>query len=258
MRKRSPVPMLLICAAVGLGCGSERGLEPGGSEVVPPSVFTSLDVRPTLADLFTVEPGNTVQLSLGARDQRGVPMPGTGAATYSSSAPEVAEVSSSGVVTGAAPGSAVITATFTLDRITRTASMIATVGLHNETPGGYPDVAGVYDLTAPITGFDPAWGDLTGYRYTVVLTLERNNGAKFEGTYVDLHIIGPDDKSEDWEYTGFVTGSLDRDGRVIIQLVGRNHTWTTWHGQGMLASERIVGRFGCCGHISGTFTADKR
>lgn len=121
-----------------------------------------------------------------------------------------------------------------------------------------PEIDGVYDLTALITRFDPAWGDLTGYRYTAVLTLRQDNRDTFEGTYADLQLVGPDGESSDWEYTGFVRGSLGLDGRVVVELVGGNHTWTTWWGQGKLVSGVIDGAWGCCGHIGGTFTATRR
>jgi hypothetical protein len=95
----------------------------------PPTVirFTTFEVSPPHADLSTVAGGNALQLTLSARDQTGVPMPGTIAATYSSSAPSIAGVSSSGGVTAAGPGTAVITATLTLGGITRTDAMTATV-----------------------------------------------------------------------------------------------------------------------------------
>jgi hypothetical protein len=259
MTKRSLTPILLVCAAVGVACGSDGGFEPKRPpEPERPPVFTTVEVRPAVAHLSTVAPGSSIQLSIVMWDQRGARMPGAGPATYSSSAPAVAGVSSSGVVTAAAPGIAVITAALTLGGITRTASMIATVSGHDEAPGEHPEIAGVYDLTAPITSFDPAWGDLTGYRYTAVLTLQQYNRDTFEGTYADLQVIGPGGESSDGKYTGFVGGSLDLDGRVVIELVGGNHTWTTWSGQGKLASGFIDGTFGCCGHIGGTFTAERR
>ena len=129
----------------------------------------------------------------------------------------------------------------------------------NATPlGAYSEIAGVYDLLAPITSFDPAWFDLTGYRYKAVLTLHQTGRDWFEGTYADLQVVGPAGESDDWKYTGFVKGSLDLDGRVVMELIGGNHTWTSWYGQGQLASSEIAGKFGCCGHISGTFTVVRR
>jgi hypothetical protein len=123
--------------------------------------------------------------------------------------------------------------------------------------GGIAHISGLYDLTAPITSFDPAWGDLTGCRYRAVLTLQQTNRSAFNGTYADLQIICPYESS-DWTFTGFVTGSIDVDGQVFVQLTGGNHTWTSWYGTGKLASGGIAGDFGCCGHISGTFVVKPR
>lgn len=116
---------------------------------------------------------------------------------------------------------------------------------------------GLYDLTAPLTSFDPAWGDWTGCRYKAVLTLQQNNRAAFSGTYADLQFICPGESS-DWNFYGFVAGSIDLDGRVTIQLTGGNHTWTSWFGRGVSTSGEIAGDFGCCGHISGTFVVKPR
>ena len=253
MAKRSLTPILVACAAVAVACGSEGGVE---SSVEPerPPVLTRLEVSPTVADLSTFPPGDTITLTIVASDQRGASIGGGDAATFSSSAPAIARVSSSGIVTAAAPGTALITATLTLGGITRSASMTATV--HG--PSEDPEIAGVYDLTAPITSFDPAWGDLTSHRYTAVLTLQQYDGQRFGGTYENLQVIGPGTEPSDWELTGFVKGSLGLDGRVVIELVGGNHTWTSWYGRGMLGSRRIEGTFGCCGHISGTFTVVRR
>ena len=124
--------------------------------------------------------------------------------------------------------------------------------LIGQPPNASAPLSGVYELTAPLTSFDPAWGDWTGCRYKAVLTLQQNNRDAFNGTYADLQFDCPGE-STDWTYTGFVTGSIGLDGRVIVQLIGGTHTWTSWYGRGKLASGEIAGDFGCCGHISGTF-----
>ena len=254
MAKRFLTPILVACVAVTVACsGSERGVE-SSLEPERPPVLTRLEVTPSVADLSTFRPGDTITLTIVASDQRGARMLGGDAATFSSSAPAIARVSSSGIVTAAAPGTAVITATLTIGGITRAASMTATV--HG--PSEDPEIAGVYDLTGPITSFDPAWGDLTGHRYTAVLTLQQYDGRKFGGTYADLQVVGPGTEPSDWEFTGFVKGSIGLDGRVVMELIGGNHTWTSWYGRGTLASARIEGTFGCCGHISGTFTVARR
>lgn len=67
----------------------------------------SVDVTPTSA---TVSVGNTVQLTATARDAGGQPLTGR-TFTWTTSAPSVATVSSTGLVTGQAEGGATITAT---------------------------------------------------------------------------------------------------------------------------------------------------
>jgi hypothetical protein len=248
MTPRSLTPVLLVCAALGVAC--DNGFEP------TPPVLSSLVLTPDFAEF--VGPGNTVQLTFEALDQRGAPMPGADAITYSSSAPAVAEVSSSGVVTAATPGSAEITAALTLGGATRTASM--TVRVHAP---DYLGIGGVYDLAALITSFDPAWGEhLEGYRYTAVLTLVEAYGGRpwFRGTYADLRLIGPGGDSYPVTDTGVVTGSIDPDGRVVMELVGDgDHIGLTLIVATVDPWGSVIdGSFGCCGHIGGTFTVQRR
>ena len=127
---------------------------------------------------------------------------------------------------------------------------------HGQTdPVEYPDVAGVYDLNAVITAYDPAWGD-PGDRQTAVLTIEHSTEApQFTGTFADFKYVGPGNETFPVD-PGSVSGSVNLDGRVVIELF--NSEWHTWYGEGMLTSGHITGTWGCCGHISGTFTADRR
>jgi hypothetical protein len=185
-------------------------------------------------------------------------MPGAGAAEYWSSAPWIAGVSGSGVVTAVAPGTAVITAAFTLGRITRTASMTATVRFHDEGPGESSEFAGVYDLTALITSSDPAWGIEDGTRQTAVITIQHYRGTpRFAGAFAEFRAIGPSGESSSGN-PGFVIGSIDVDGYVVIELFFEGSHTSYWYGEGRLASGQIVGNFGAGGHITGTFTAKRR
>ena len=256
MTTRSPWAVLVVCLAVGVACGSDGGVEATAPESEPPPLFTTLAVLPTAADLFAVAPGNTVQLTIGAYDQTGAPMPNAAAASYSTSAPAIAGVSTGGVVTAVAPGTAVITATLTLGGITRTASMRATI--HPEFARVDDPTPGVYDVTALITNFDPGWGeDLTGARYTAVVTLRKPTPALLGGTYADLWYVGRRGDSVAVNDTGSVTAFRDH-GRLFIELLGNRDRI----GLGLLVDSvtpaSIDGRFGCCGHISGTFTAQRR
>src|SRR6185437_6746774 len=261
MMRRSLRLILPLFAALGVACGSDGngGFEPEPPGPEPPEpeppVFSRLEVMPTAFALFTVAPGNTFELTVLAYDRTGATLPLTSAPAYSSSAPAIAGVSSSGVVTAAAPGTAKITAALTLGGGTRTASVTVKVYA-----GDYADIPGVYDLTALITTFDPARGvDLEGYRYTAVLTLhEESRPPWFGGTYADLRLIGPSGDTTALADTGFVYTDIDPDGGLLIELV---RDWDQTDGTLMpatLAPGFIDGTFDCCGHISGTFTATRR
>ncbi len=247
MTKRSLRLILPLTVALGVACGSDVGFDPG------PRVFTGLNLTPTDTALSSVAPGNTLQLTLQPYDQTGATMSRRDAVTYSSNAPGIAEVSSSGAVTAATPGTAKITATLTVGGITRTASMTVTVYRYD-----FSDVAGAYDLTAQITSFDPAWGeDLTGYRYTAVVTLPEDWGPPlFRGTYADLRLVDPAGGSFQIAASGLDTGYIFRDGRLILELAGPPFTVTLVVSS--LASGGINGGFGAGGHISGPFTATRR
>ncbi|HYU91394.1 MAG TPA: Ig-like domain-containing protein, partial [Gemmatimonadales bacterium] len=110
--RRSLRLILPVFLALGAACGD------GG---FAPRLFMALEVSPTAFALFTVPPGNTLQLTILAYDQTGATLPFTSGATYSSNAPAIAGVSNSGVVTAAAPGTAKITAALTPGGETRTA-----------------------------------------------------------------------------------------------------------------------------------------
>jgi len=247
MAKRSLGLILPVFVALGGACGGDGGFAP--------RLFIALEVSPAHAVLSTVAPGNTFQLTTRAYDQAGAPMSGAGAVTYTSSAPAIAGVSRSGVVTAAAPGTAKITTALTLGGITRTAS--TTVLVH---AGDLWELTGVYDLSALITSFDPGRGeDLTGYRYTAVLTLRQEwDFPWFGGAYADFQLVGSGGESYAVADAGVVTGSIDPRGRVLIELLGDgNHIGLTLIVD-TLASGTIDGTFGCCGHIGGTFTAARR
>lgn len=128
-------------------------------------------------------------------------------------------------------------------------------------------VFGVYDLTAPITGFDSGWGvDMEGALYSAVVTLSQSSPdaselSELRGTFTDWRYVDPDGGSTLVQFgwpaaspgTGSVTGSFHPLGEVVIE-VGQS-----WDMRGdVLASGNIVGTFGCCGHITGTFSAIRR
>ncbi len=222
----------------------------------PPPAPATLEIQPNRADLSTIAPGNTLQLIAIARDDTGSIMGITDTVRFSSSAPAIARVSSTGVLTAGTPGTAVITATLSVAGITRTASMTASVFGPGEVE--FAEMAGVYDLTALITGSDPVWGIEDGTRQVAVLTIQHSGDTPgFTGAFTDFRAIEPDGDSYPGN-PGFLTGSIYRDGRVVIELFFEGSQSSYWYGEGLLASGRIAGRFGAGGHISGSFTAERR
>lgn len=114
---------LALCAALTGACGSDPGLGPDSRGTAPTRVLTRLEVAPTNGVLKL---GHGQQLTITASDQFGVKMLNgsdsqwTDAVTFVSSAREIAEVGSHGLVTAGAPGTAKITASLTLAGVTVT------------------------------------------------------------------------------------------------------------------------------------------
>jgi hypothetical protein len=171
---------------------------------------------------------------------------------YFSSAPAIAEVSRTGLVKGLAPGEAKITAVLSLGEAVLTSTMLVTV-YDPGAPGK------VYDLVASITRFDPAWGDLTGYSYTGVVTLQRDPRQRrgLVGKFEDLRLRGPDNTFVYDGYDGPVMSSIDFSGRLVIEL--RHFTLVVATPTGdILPSPIIEGTFASGGFDSGKFTARRR
>lgn len=126
MTARSPTIILLLTSVFSIACESDRiteTLESRGPRL-DPAVFTSLEVLPASVTLQQME---TVRLSIVARDQRGMSMPHSDAATFSSSDSAIASVSLRGTVTGVGPGTADISVTKTIAGVARTAVTKATI-----------------------------------------------------------------------------------------------------------------------------------
>lgn len=253
------VGLAFLAAGSMLACGSDAfgPLPPPPPPPPPPPerVLAALEVMPLTADVCTPAPTNTVQLTLVPRDQTGERMEATEATVeYSSSAPAIARVSDRGLVTAAGPGTAVITAVFTLGDSTRTASMSATV---HEAPDELPDISGVYDLAAVVTRWDGALGMPPGSRETGVLTIEQSgNTPILTGTFANFGTFYPDDNSNvPGSHSGVLSGSFDCLGRVVIELGNEGQQDAFWHGEGTVDGGRIVGDFWSA-VFGGTFTAD--
>jgi plastocyanin len=197
MTARSITLMLLVTSGFSIACESTRvtesvqpGVDPPGPD---PSVLTTLEVLPRTV---TLEEGATVQLEIFARDQRGVLMANVGIVAFSSSDPAIAEVSGSGMVTGAAAGTADISVTKTVAAVTRSAAMKATILQALPSPslvitadlqrGWQPSVAHltVGGTVRWLTAGPRSWSDvphrmlyLLDERYAVVDSLDLSTGS---------------------------------------------------------------------------------
>ena len=121
----------------------------------------------------------------------------------------------------------------------------------------YPDVNGVYDLTALITSSDPAWGIPHGTRQTAVLTIRHASGPQFDGTFSDFQATEPGSPPTE-PRTGSVSGTVHPNGQILLELTFAGSGSSYWTGGGKLESRQIAGTYGAGGHISGTFTAQRR
>ena len=122
-------------------------------------------------------------------------------------------------------------------------------------PGGaYPDVSGVYDLTA-LTTDSHGWG-MEGTLVTSVLTIRHStNRPRFGGTFESVLWTYTDGSSVEGR-PGGVSGSIDTGGRVVLQLLVEGNQYGSQH-EGMLTGGRIEGNFQS-GELSGTFVAERR
>ncbi len=120
----------------------------GGSEG-PNDEFT-VEVTPTAAELFSLAPGNTIELEVVAKDGDGEPLAG-GTTTYATGNSAIATVSNAGVVTAVAAGTTQITATVTHDG--GSASAITSVTVR--------DAAAAATVRAPGFVFTPGTVDVS-------------------------------------------------------------------------------------------------
>ena len=106
-------------------------------------------------------------------------------------------------------------------------------------PGGtYPDVSGVYDLTAVVTNSN-GWG-YEGWQFTSELTIDHSTDRpRFGGTFDSARWVDPDGQSEEGR-SGGVSGSIDAGGHLIMELLIEGNQYASWY-QGTLADGRIEG-----------------
>lgn len=254
MRKPSLGIFLPLCALIAVACkGDSVGVEP---QLQNQRVLTTSQIFPGKTDLF---PEFTRQLRIEAQDQFGSTIQAD-KITFSSSAPEIAEVSNSGLVTARSPGTVEITATLAHRGVTRAERMVTEVWERDT-------FSGVFELTAPISA--PTGQGYLDDRYTAILRLQQDptDPSQLKGTYESLQLLGPDGEALSPASipatNGLVHGLIEPGGKVHIVLyaAGIEYGWDpyTWYLRGVLASEKIVGGWQCCSpEFSGSFTAVRR
>ena len=122
MHNRLP-PALLILIATAAGCGD--GDDDRAGPDLP--VLTTVEVTPATSTLFSVAPGNTVQLTAVPKDQNGDDVTGLEAATFTSASDAVATVAGDGTVTAVGTGTTEITASVTDGDVTKTGAATVAV-----------------------------------------------------------------------------------------------------------------------------------
>jgi len=127
--------------------GTHVHVPPGREEA---GILTTLSVSPTSATLFTLAPGNTVQILATPLDQTGQPLTGLNAPSFVTGNAAVATVGPTGLVTAEGPGSTTITATLTDQGVTLTAAAGIDVTV----------AAAAATVTAPSLQFTPAVADV--------------------------------------------------------------------------------------------------
>jgi hypothetical protein len=124
-------------------------------------------------------------------------------------------------------------------------------------PGTTPSLVsdGVYYVSAPITGFDPAWGDWTGYSYGTVLILyhDETNASSLSGIFSDFQMRNAAGQPESWRIAGTITGSVGESGRISLELVSFDRMFS-WSATGEMADGNLVGTWGHA-HFYGHFVA---
>lgn len=134
------LPLLLLAAA----CGGDDG-----DPTPPPSAPTleSVEVSPSSQAIFSLAPGNTVALTVVAKDGDGDVISNPGPITYASGNTAIATVSASGGVTAAGAGATSVTATATYGGVTRSGSATITVNVAPATAA----------VNAQLVGAQPSW-----------------------------------------------------------------------------------------------------
>jgi hypothetical protein len=142
MMRRSLRVVVLACAALFLGCDGSI-VEPDFPDAPDARAIRELHLSPAEGTLFTIGIPGTLQLFVTALSDAGEEIDVSRFVTFASSAPAIAIVDESGVVTAVAMGTAKITATVTTGVVTHSASMTVSV---MEPPA--VSLSGTYDVEA--------------------------------------------------------------------------------------------------------------
>lgn len=216
---------------------------------------------------MTLEPGLVGSLAVEARDAKGsrIAAPWQAASddesvvrvrTDPGCEPDCTQLT----VLAVGPGTATITASYEgLE-----ASVVVTVDYD---PASAP--WGLYDLEATILTFDPAWGDLTGWRYTGILRPEADPAqpGSIGGTYSALISVAPDGEwyftGGDGTGTGVVRSYFAQPGGVLdLELASDFFTMDLFPRDLSVPADslpsRLEGTFWHAGMIGGTFVAERR
>ena len=117
---------------------------------------------------------------------------------------------------------------------------------------------GVYNVVAPIGGFDPAWGDFTGYVYTTVLTIQHDSAtpSQFFGTFSDFQLSDAAGNAGTWRTEGTMTGYIGPTGKITMELFNRENF--SWSASGDFVDSRIEGSWAERSAFYGKFVASLR
>ena len=251
---------LCLGAVLTIGCdGADRppllapAPPPGGLIVLGPDT-----IRVELVAPAEIAPGESVQLTANAIKSDGSAENVSNQAEWTTSDTSVLQVSARGLATGKNRGVTTVYARFA-GRNHASAGIFVRPN-EGTIPQKFAALAGVYDLTMRVESFDPAWGDLTGHRYSGVLTLV--DGA---GSFSEMRLFNAAGENVSGPFGGFVIRGpawvdpvadrtvlhLGTNIDIVVESMGEPE-------QGQTASPRFAGRFGAAFHISGSFVATRR
>jgi len=249
---------LCLGAVLTIGCdGADRPPllspppPPGGLIVLRPDIIRIELIAPP-----EIAPGESVQLTANAIKSDGSAENVSNQAEWTTNNTSVLQVSSTGLATATNRGGTNVYANVYARFAGRhhASAGIFVRPREGTIPQKFAALAGVYDLTMTVEVFDPAWGDITGHRYSGVLTLVDGAGSFSEMRWFNAageNVYGP--------FGGSVTRGVAPD-RTVLHLSTKIDLYVESIGepeQGQTVSPRFTGRFWAY-HINGPFIATRR